>query len=95
MLIDRSARGGQGGSQPTIGQPEGVRSGGRARRGHWANQARVGKMCEISMRALNHLEYGDGNATLKTPELVFMVFGMRISLTLMTGAADALPPDTR
>jgi len=52
-------------------------------------------MCEISMRALNHLAYGDGNATLKTPELVFMVFGMRISLTLMTGAADALPPDTR
>ncbi len=47
------------------------------------------------MRALNHLEYGDGNATLKTPESVFTVFGMRISLTLMTGAADALPPDTR
>ena len=45
------------------------------------------------MRALNHLEYGD--ATLKTPESVFMVFGMRISLTLMTGAVDALPPDTR
>ncbi len=47
------------------------------------------------MRALNHLEYGDGNATLKTPESVFTVFGMRISLAMMTGAADALPPDTR
>lgn len=50
-------------------------------------------MCKISMRALNHVEYG--NSTLKTPESVFGVFGMRIWLAMMTGAADALPPDTR
>ncbi len=49
-------------------------------------------MCKIS---INHLEYGNGNSTLKTPELVFTVFGMRISLAMMTGAVDPLPPDTR
>ena len=53
------------------------------------NQARFAKMCKISMRALNHLEYGDGNPTLKTLESVFKVFGMRISLAMISKPPDA------
>ena len=53
------------------------------------NQSRFAKMCKISMRALNHLEYGDGNPTLKTLESVFKVFGMRISLTMINNPPHA------
>jgi transcriptional regulator with XRE-family HTH domain len=58
------------------------------------NQARFAKMCKISMRALNHLEYGDGNPTLKTLESVFKVFGIRISLAMVSGPFDTPPPMT-
>lgn len=53
------------------------------------NQARFAKMCKISIRALNHLEYGDGNPTLKTLESVFKVFGMRISVAMISNPANA------
>ncbi len=45
------------------------------------------------MRALNHLEYGDGNPMLKTLESVFKVSGMRISLAMVAGPADTPPPE--
>lgn len=43
-------------------------------------QATFARMCKISMRALNHLEHGDGNPTLATLEAVFKPFGLRIGL---------------
>lgn len=52
------------------------------------NQAQFARMCKISMRALNHLEYGDGNPTLKTLESVFKIFGMRISLAMTRPGPD-------
>jgi len=54
----------------------------------------VAKICKIPMRALSHLEYGDGNPTLKTLESVFKVFGMRISLAMVAGPVDTPPPTT-
>ncbi|TLX54002.1 transcriptional regulator [Stutzerimonas nosocomialis] len=51
------------------------------------NQATFARMCKISMRALNHLEHGDGNPTLKTLQSVFKVFGMRISLAMVDAYA--------
>lgn len=43
-------------------------------------QATFARMCKISMRALNHLEHGDGNPTLATLEAVFRPFGLRMGL---------------
>jgi transcriptional regulator with XRE-family HTH domain len=67
----------------TLGMPEAIRRLRVEVTG--LNQAQFARMCKISMRALNHLEYGDGNPTLKTLQSVFRIFGMRISLA-MTGA---------
>lgn len=64
----------------TLGMPEAIRRLRVEVTG--LNQAQFARMCKISMRALNHLEYGDGNPTLKTLQSVFKLFGMRISLAM-------------
>lgn len=59
-----------------------------ARRGHRVEPGPLRQAVQELIRALNHLEYGDGNPTLKTLESVFKVSGMRISLAMVAGPAD-------
>lgn len=48
------------------------------------NQKSFARMCKISLGALLQLERGTGNPTLKTLDCVFRVFGMRLSLALVS-----------
>ncbi len=67
----------------TLGMPDAIR-----RLRHQVEPGPLRQAVQELMRALNHLEYGDGNPMLKTLESVFKVSGMRISLAMMTGPAD-------
>jgi DNA-binding transcriptional regulator YiaG len=43
-------------------------------------QSQFAKMCKISVRALVHMEHGEGNQTLKSLNAVFKPFGMKMGV---------------